>query len=119
MAEENKTISLNELKIKARLETAKRKVINAGKSAWRWINENKELAATIAVAGTTMVTKGAKMYLAHKESERRDCSFYDPRKGRYTITKRKPTAREEAEIDRRYSAGESYAHILDDMRLAK
>lgn len=119
MAEENKTISLKELKIKTKLETAKRKVKEAGKKAWDWINENKELAATIAVLTTTAVTKGAKVYTEHKESERRDCSFYDPRKGRYTITKRKPTAREEAEIDRRYTAGESYAHILDDMRLAK
>lgn len=117
--EEEKTINLKTVKIKAKLELAKRKVIDAGKAGIKWVRENKEVAAAGAALGLKLALSLNRSYQAHKESERRDCSFYDPRKGRYTITKRKPTAREEAEIDRRYNAGESYAHILDDMRLAK
>ena len=116
---EEKTINLKELKIKAKLETAKRKIAETGKKAGRWIVENKELSLALAALGARTAISLSKSYRVHKESERRDCSFYDPRKGRYTMTKRKPTAREEAEIDRRYNAGESYSHILDDMRLAK
>jgi hypothetical protein len=116
---EEKTMAMWKLKIKTKAELAKRKAVEMFKAGAKWVGENKELAMAGTAAGLKLVITLNKSYQARKESERRDCSLYDPRKGRYTITRRKPTAREEAEIDRRYNAGESYAHILDDMRLAK
>lgn len=118
MAEE-KTVNLKVVKIKSVVETGKRKLKAGAKKAWEWTKNNKEYALAGGVVVLRMTRSVMKAYAAHKESERRDCSFYDPRKGRYTTTKRKPTSREAAEIERRYDAGESYAHILDDMRLAK
>lgn len=116
---EEKSMAMWKLKIKTKAELAKRKIVAGCKAGAKWVSENKEAAMAAGAIGLKLALSLNKSYQAHKESERRDCSFYDPRKGRYTITKRKPTAREEAEIDRRYNAGESYAHILDDMRLAK
>ena len=68
------------------------------------------------VAGTTKVVKVAKH---HEEKVHRERDFYDPRCGRTTRCKRRPSNYELDEIEFRYRNGESYNEILREMGLRK
>ena len=82
---------------------------------WALEHPSEALTAAAAIGGVLKVSSRTLRVFA--ENRRRDLDFYDPRTGRHVWAKRKPTARESVEIDRRYRAGESYEQILWEMRL--
>lgn len=112
--------------MKFKLEAAKRKAkdfgqecVNKAKAGVEWVQENKEVAIPLIVAGFGAVKTVAKAHAEHKEEYDRETRFYNPRNGSYAYAKRRPTKKESLEIERRYEEGESYRAILDDMRLLK
>lgn len=82
---------------------------------WAMLHPGEAIA--ILTLGAGVLKKGCGTIESVAENRRRDLDFYDPRTGRHTIAKRRPSARESVEIDRRYRAGESYEEILWTMRL--
>ena len=112
--------------LKFKFESAKRKAaevagkgIELAKAGIEYTKENKEIIIPIVIGGTTIAKKMAKEHSAKQEEKNRLTRYYDPRRGKYTHTKRIPTNREALEIERRYDAGESYRSILSDMGLAR
>lgn len=94
---------------------------------WRkgkqWASEHREEAiglATVVVTGAVSLTKLAVRDNNRRKAEQyKDLHWYDPSLGKYLTLKRKATAKEILEVDRRHKNGESITSILDDMRLIK
>lgn len=115
----DKIIPINTAKIKAKFKEVKDSAVNGIKTTANWCVENPLLAATILGSAASLGNKTYKAMKLHDENVRRRRTFYDPRKGRYSETRRDLRAYELDEIDARYDAGESYSHILMDMGLLK
>lgn len=80
------------------------------------INHPYEAAGlgTTAVIGTREVVRAVRR---HEDKVHRERDFYDPRCGRTTRAKRRPSTYELDEIEFRYRNGESYNEILREMNL--
>lgn len=99
-------------------ETGK-KIGDGLRATGQWIKDNPLTAMTIAGCAASASTKAYKSYRLHADEVKRRRTFYDPRRGRYSEAKRDLRPWELDEIDSRYSAGESYSHILMDMNLLR
>lgn len=84
-----------------------------------WVCDHPVLALAMIGAVGSVTDKSYRIYKNHREDVRRRRTFYDPRKGRYSESRRNLRPYELDEIDARYEAGESYNHILLDMGLLK
>ena len=111
--------------IKAKYEDVKFKAKNWKDAKKReaeifWEN-NKEVVAPLIIPAlviTAGIAKSAsKAYKTKCEEDHWDRDFYDPRTGTHYTTRRTPSQKQRAEIDRRYLAGESKGEILMDMHL--
>lgn len=74
---------------------------------------------TLASAGASVIQRGSKLWIDHSETVRRDRSFWDPRIGKYTKTKRKLSPYEQVEAEARFKAGEGWSEIFADMDILK
>lgn len=102
-------------KVKDAFASFKKKVDAA--VAWGMEHPAEAIAIVTLTAGTIKKVSGASQSIA--ENRRRNLDLYDPRTGTHSIMKRTPTPEERMIIDQRYARGESYVHILYDMRLLK
>lgn len=84
-----------------------------------YFSENPEKLIPVALAFAPVAKKAVGTYQVHAEKKDRLTRFYDPRTGDWTYTSRPLKAREIAELERRYTAGESKASILYSMGLAR
>lgn len=109
---------LNELKAKAADKAreigndAKRFYYDHEREVWYW--GPRIVAGTIIVANTV-----AKTNRKHKEDDRKDCGFYDPRKGTWYYSKRPLSEVEKLELDRLYDTGLSKGEALREMGLLR
>lgn len=117
--EENKTVSFDKVKIKLKVEEAKRKVKEGAKTAVNWCVQNKELALGIAAGGVAGIKLLSKIHSSRQDERDHELKHWDPRAGEYARSRRKLTRHEKLELIERYQAGEDKYHILDDMGLLK
>lgn len=89
-----------------------------GSDLLEWAKENKEVVIPLFSGGIMLATSIIKAR-SRDERHMKACGIYDRRKGHWVESKRPIKSKEWGEIDRRYENGESYASILDDMRLLK
>lgn len=123
--EEKKTVSFEEFKKQAKVEEFKRGlkegfdnyVVKPVVSVGKWAVENPMTAITLATITAGVAKRGLSYQKVKAEDKRRETDFYDPRTGRHTVARRKPTRKQRLEIDRRYANKESYESILSSMGL--
>lgn len=123
--EEKKTVSFEEFKKQAKVEDFKRGlkegfdkyVVKPVTGVVKWGAENPMAAISILTITAGVAKKGFSYSKTRAEDNRREKDFYDPRTGRHTKARRKPTRKQRLEIDRRYANKESYETILSDMGL--
>lgn len=90
-----------------------------------WFNENKEFAVTVAIPAVIAVVGGANKIAKSvdrkvdlkKEQMLKDRRVYNRSTGSYLALRRKMTAREQVEYERRKKNGEPIALILNEMGL--
>lgn len=90
-----------------------------------WFNENKEFAVTVAIPAAIAVIGGANKIAKSvdrkvdlkKEQMLKDRRVYNRSTGSYLALRRKMTAREQVEYERRKKNGEPIALILNEMGL--
>ena len=119
MEDKDKTVRWDEIKRKIWFEQTKARAAAKAKQFGEWVVTNPVATGTSAACIYKGVRSLTKAYSVHREDVRRDTDFYDPRAGKHSYARRKPTRREQVEIDDRYSRGESYTKILYDMGLLR
>lgn len=90
-----------------------------------WFNENKEFVVTVAIPAVIAVVGGANKIAKSvdrkvdlkKEQMLKDRRVYNRSTGSYLALRRKMTAREQVEYERRKKNGEPIALILNEMGL--
>lgn len=104
-------------------EKAKAWLHNRKVDAQCWWQENKRevVALTPVVIGglTVMFKFGDKLVKAHRERFMREHAIWDPKQMHWWIMKKKPTAWQWSEIDRRKANGEQIADILRSLGMLK
>lgn len=124
---EEKIVTMKEFKKQAFFKKVKdtaskvgQKVVEAGSKGVEYAIEHP--GQTIAALSAFGVAAGkvAKIQETRAEDRRRACDYYDPRTGKWSSAKKRPTPQQSAEIERRYRMNkESYREILYDMGLLK
>jgi len=106
-------------KCKLKIENGKTWISAKISSAIMWIEDHPTEAIAIGGAIATGTSKAIKVAKLHSDRVHRERDFYDPRLGRYTRARRKPTNDELDYIERRYKNGDSYNSIFRDMGLRR
>lgn len=90
-------------------------------NAKRFIVENKEFCIGMAFITVPGVLKMGNSLIRHHQAamelKRRDTDIWDPKRGQHYYIKRRMTANQQIEYNRRYDANEDGATILKSMRL--
>lgn len=81
-----------------------------------WVMQHPAEAVTLATGIIAGAIKGAKCI---QEDEHTNKTIYDRKLGMYWNLKRKPSANQRLEIERRHRSGELMGDILKDMKLLK
>ncbi len=102
------------VKKKNRFEEIKHKLFG-------WMDEHPvETLGILSVSIPTLlkvVNSLIRLIIQGKEMRYDECHYYDRRTNKHWYLKRKPSRRQQIEIDRRYEEGESYRDILLSLRL--
>ena len=109
------TVKWNDIKRKIWLQQKMARFKAGCKAAGKWVLEHPMEALALGGGAATLIKKGSNMYCAHAEDVRRRRDFYDTRTGRHSVLTRDLRRSEQVEVDRRFTAGETYVHIFDDM----
>ena len=104
-------------------EKLKAKVHNKLVDLQCWWEDNKEEVVVIAPVVVGFMTVGIKfgnrLIKAHQEKYMREHAIWDPKNMHWWIMKKKPTAWQWSEIDRRKSAGEPVSDILRSLGMLR
>ena len=111
--------------VKDKADKTKEKARETACRVWIWTQEHPEQAATIActVVGVTgyVVKKSVKGITQNarlrKETKLKERYIYDRSLGRYWLLRRRPTQREQLEIERLRKMGLKYGDILTRLKL--
>ena len=122
MQEDKRTIKE---KINFKLWNLKQDIKIGVSQSVEWFNENKEFAVTVAIPAAIAVVGGANKIAKSvdrkvdlkKEQMLKDRRVYNRSTGSYLALRRKMTAREQVEYERRKKNGEPIALILNEMGL--
>ena len=120
MQEDKRTIKE---KINFKLWNLKQDIKIGVSQSVEWFNENKEFAVTVAIPAAIAVVGGANKIAKSvdrkvdlkKEQMLKDRRVYNRSTGSYLALRRKMTAREQVEYERRKKNGEPIALILNEM----
>lgn len=122
MQEDKRTIKE---KIDFKLWNLKQDIKIGVRQSVAWFNGNKEFAVTVAIPAVLAVVGGANKIAKSvdrkvdlkKEQMLKDRRVYNRSTGNYLALRRKMTAREQVEYERRKKNGEPTALILNEMGL--
>lgn len=122
MQEDKRTIKE---KIDFKLWNLKQDIKIGVRQSVAWFNENKEFAVTVAIPAAIAVIGGANKIAKSvdrkvdlkKEQMLKDRRVYNRSTGSHLALRRKMTAREQVEYERRKKNGEPTALILNEMGL--